>query len=33
MLVAQWAECVRLWTGSEPDSDVMREALEEYLGL
>lgn len=28
-----WAECVRLWTGSEPDVEIMREALEEYLGL
>ena len=33
LLVAQWVECVRLWKGSEPDGDVMREALEEYLGL
>jgi len=28
-----WAECVQLWTGSEPDVEIMREALEEYLGL
>ena len=33
LLVSQWVECVRLWKGSEPDGDVMREALEEYLGL
>ncbi len=33
LLVSQWVECVRLWTGSEPAGDVMREALEEYLGL
>ncbi len=33
MLVSQWVECVRLWTGNEPDGNVMREALEEYLGL
>ena len=33
LLVSQWVECVRLWKGTEPDGDVMREALEEYLGL
>jgi len=31
--VMQWTECVRLWTGMEPETEVMRESLEEYLGL
>jgi shikimate dehydrogenase len=33
MLVNQGAIAFRIWTGLEPDSGVMREALEEYLEL
>jgi shikimate dehydrogenase len=31
--VAQVSLALRRWTGIEPDADVMREALEEFLGL
>jgi len=33
MAVQQVAECFRIWTGKEPDTEVMREALEEFLEL
>jgi len=33
MLVEQLAQCFQVWTGLEPDRGVMREALEEFLGL
>jgi shikimate dehydrogenase len=33
MLVNQAVIGFRIWTGVEPDASVMREALEEYLGL
>jgi shikimate dehydrogenase len=33
MLVAQGAIGFALWTGVEPDTEVMREAVEEFLGL
>ncbi|MFO0914091.1 MAG: shikimate dehydrogenase [Pirellulales bacterium] len=33
MLVQQSAICFRLWTGSAPNTAVMREALEEFLGF
>jgi shikimate dehydrogenase len=33
ILVNQAAICFRAWTGVEPDREVMREALEEYLEL
>jgi shikimate dehydrogenase len=33
MLVNQGAIGFKLWTGFEPDSEVMREAVEEFLGL
>ena len=33
MLVNQAVIGYRIWTGVDPDASVMREALEEYLGL
>ena len=33
MLVNQGATAFKIWTGTDPDIDVMREALEEYLEL
>jgi shikimate dehydrogenase len=33
MIVNQGAIAFRLWTGIEPDMAVMREAVEEFLGL
>jgi shikimate dehydrogenase len=33
MLVNQAVISFRLWTGQDPDAEVMREALEEFLGL
>ena len=33
MAVGQVAQCFRIWTGKDPDTEVMREALEEFLEL
>jgi len=33
MLVNQGVICFRVWTGQEPDAVVLREALEEFLGV
>ena len=33
MLVNQAVICFRLWTGREPDAEVMRDALEEFLEI
>ena len=33
MLVEQLAQCFQIWTGTDPDRGVMREALEEFLEL
>lgn len=33
MLVNQGAIAFKLWTGTEPDTEIMREAVEEFLGV